>query len=413
VLILKYAVRSILRRKKESALLALVVFISSYVILGQAAQRRGVEGRARKILVESLSGEFVAYRSAQAGINVLDAQLDEMETFRAEPARLSQAESRIPGSSIEPRLRFGGLVSSGDESMGLYLQALGPRQLGRLTAALDFKEGGLDPKEPAGIIVSDAIAKQLKVGAGDSLVVLASNKDGYMADDLLRITGVFRSKGMASFLTPIGFIPFARGARLLNLEPDETTELVVSLPKHVSGDREAAVRGALSAVTPGLKVSPWKKTAPLFSAILNVWRGSGAITQGVFCALSFLLLLNVVLMKVHHRRKEVGTLMAMGFGRGWVTALVAVEYLVVTWVGFLLAAGMVSGLSAAFGRSGIPINSEAMQAAYMGTRIYPTLLPQDALLVLAMFSVVAGGAAVLPMLRFRRQSPSRLLRTAT
>jgi len=52
VLILKYALRGIARRMKESALLALVVFISGYVILAQAAQRRGVESRARRVLVE-------------------------------------------------------------------------------------------------------------------------------------------------------------------------------------------------------------------------------------------------------------------------------------------------------------------------------------------------------------------------
>ncbi|HEY0019098.1 MAG TPA: FtsX-like permease family protein [Longimicrobium sp.] len=412
-MLLKYALRGIGRRKKESALLVLVVLVSAYVILAQAAQRRGVEMRAKRVLVESLSGEFLMYRSARGGIDVLDAQMDEMETFHADPARVAAAAASVPGATIEPRLRFGALVSSGEESSGMYLQAVSAAQLRRLASALEFKTGGMEDRAADGLVLSEAMAKQLGAAVGDTLVVLATNRDGYMQDDALRVTGIFRGKGIASFLVPVGFIPYARGEAMLNLAPGETAELVVSLPAQMAGDREAAVRRAAEAIAPSLRVAEWNKTAPLFSAILSVWRGSGAITQTVFCALSFLLLLNVVLMKVHHRRKEVGTLLALGYGRGWVTSLVAVEYLLVTWIGFALAAWMVFGLAMAFGRSGIPIGSEAMQAAYMGSKIYPRLLLADVVQVLAMFSVVALLAATLPVLRFRSVEPSRLLRTAT
>ena len=412
-MLFKYALRGIGRRKKESALLALVVLVSAYVILGQAAQRRGVEMRARRVLVESLSGEFLLYRSARGGIDVLDAQMDEMETFRADPARVAAAAAAVPGATIEPRLRFGALVSSGQESSGMHLQAVSAGQLRRLASALEFRDGGLDEKAPDGLLLSEAMAKQLDASVGDQLVVLATNRDGYMQDDLLRVTGIFRGKGIASFLVPVGFVPYARGAAMLNLAPGETAELVVSLPARMAGGREAAARRAADAIAPSLRVAEWNRTAPLFAAILSVWRGSGAITQAVFCTLSFLLLLNVVLMKVHHRRREVGTLLALGYGRGWVTGLVALEYLLVTWIGFALAAWMVFGLAMAFGRSGIPIGSEAMQAAYMGTRIYPRLLLTDVVQVLGMFSAVAMLAAVLPVLRFRNVEPARLLRTAT
>ena len=105
--------------------------------------------------------------------------------------------------------------------------------------------------------------------------------------------------------------------------------------------------------------------------------------------------------------------MLFAMGDSAVTALVAVEYLLVTWIGFALAAGMVLGLAAAFGKSGIPIGSEAMQAAYMGTKLYPRLLLADVAQVLGLFSLVSLGAAVLPVLRFRNVEPARLLRTAT
>lgn len=414
MLILTYALRNIWRRKRESLLIAFVVFVSAHVILTQAAQRRGVEERARKVLVEAVSGEYLLARENPAGIDLLDAQFDEMEPFRATPAQLRAAEKAAGGASIEPRIRFGGLLSSGEQSMGIGLQAVTPAQLARLDGALDFESGGIQPHTPDGLLLSDAVAEHLKVSAGDTLVVLVTNRDGYVSDDLLVVSGVFASRGAASFLTGVGYLPYARGAALLNLDAHQTMELVATFAgPDARGDRAARLARAAAGIAPGVKATSWEETAPLFFAVLRVWRGAGAATQGVFCALSFLLLLNVVLTKVNGRRREIGTLRALGHRHAWIATLVSMEYLLLAWGGFLAALLMVGGTVAAFAARGIPIPSPAMQAAYMGTRLYPRLTPGDVLWVWALFTAVTAVACALPLQRFRRADPSHLLRVGT
>lgn len=415
MLFARYGLRNVRRRGRESLLVGVAVFIASNVLLTQLAQRHGVERRARRVLVGALSGDYLVVRRTVPPIDVLSSQFDEWPRFVVPSADASSIGAPA-GLQVSPRLRFGALLAHGDRSMGLNVQAVPPDQLSRLSSALELDAGGIDTTDASALLLSDPVCQYLACHVGDTLVILATNRDGYMSDDLLVVRGIFSSRGVATFLTGTAYVPYARGHALLGLAAGETMELVVARRDPTAtpapGEQEA-LDAALARVNPDLVASPWSITAPLFHAIIVIWRGAGVVTQIVFGALSFLLLLNVVLAKVFGRRREIGTLLALGYAPLRVTSLVVFEYLVVTWGGLAASLVVVGSALAVLHQRGIPVGSVAMEAAYLGRRLYPQLLWTDVVWVVVLFTLVTVIGVTLPMLRFRRIAPSTLLRTST
>ncbi len=411
---LGYAVRHLGRRARESALLAGIILVAATVCLVQLAQRRGVEERARRLLVESLSGAWVLdAAAADEPVDVLMPQSDAVPAFDAAAARRRAAAA---GLDATPRLRLGALVGHGDKSLGLVLHAVAPSHLARVAGALDLLPGSpaataSDSTLPHGALLSDVVAEYLGAAIGDTLAVLATNRAGYVSDGVLVVRGVFSTRGAGAFLTGTAFVPHEDGRELLGLAPGETTELVARPLGSRPADLAREVR--LGPGAPRLRATSWERSAPLVDAVLRVWRAGGALTQAVFSCTAFLLLLNAILAKLHDRTRELGTLRALGLRAPEVVAAVVLEYVLLAWGACALATLLVAAGVAAASAHGIPLPGEAMQAAYMGRRLYPTLRVVDVTWVASLFTVVVLLATLAPIARAVRRQPAALLRTRT
>ena len=151
--LIKLAFRNLWRKKKESFLIGLAVFVSSWVILLQIAQRNHVEKRAESILIESISGQFMIYRTNELSMNILESQLDEMPLFFWDEKNSKILKSKLAIEFLHPRLRFNGLIAFDEKSIGLNLQALTCKPLSRLSSSLEFIYGGVDTIDSKKIIV--------------------------------------------------------------------------------------------------------------------------------------------------------------------------------------------------------------------------------------------------------------------
>ncbi|MHB1073477.1 MAG: ABC transporter permease [Gemmatimonadaceae bacterium] len=405
---LRYAARHLGRRPRESLLLGAVIFVAAAISLAQLAQRRGVEARTHRLLADALAGEVVIDAGAgEEPVDVLATQPGSLPVLHLASAR---AAAERAGLRTAPRLRFGALIGRDERSIGVIAHAVTAERFTQVARLLELPPGG----PPAGehpLLVSDMVAKYLGCREGDTLAVLATNRAGYLSDAVLVVRGIFATRGAAAFLTGVAFLPYADGATLLGLGPDETLELAGSVAAGDGGP--PAIPRTLRAGSATLRVTPWQESAPLVMAVITVWGGAGLLTQLVLSAVAFLLVINAVLATLHDRTREVGTLSALGMQPPALASLLAAEYLLLTLSAVSLAAVVVGLAVALAGPDGIPLAGEALQAAYMGRRLQPILQAGDVLRIAGALLLVVLGALALPVRRLLRQPAATLLRTAT
>jgi ABC-type antimicrobial peptide transport system permease subunit len=119
----------------------------------------------------------------------------------------------------------------------------------------------------------------------------------------------------------------------------------------------------------------------------------------------------VLLMTVYERRREIGILRAIGFGRGRLVASIVAEALCVTIMGLLL--GFVGAIAAAWALSdGIDLGAfaEGLEAYGVGTRLVPVLRTSDFTSPLWVALVTAVLASAWPAWRAVRMRPADAVR---
>ena len=410
---IRLSLKNITRKKSRSFLIFILSVVAAFNIFYQTAQKNSVQNSLKQLIGEAISGQYIIYDSEEK-LNVLESQFSDLELFSWNKQLEQSLRQETDGIiNISPRIRFGGMISSGDESIGINLQALSKEHIERVSSILDFQDGSR-PQNNDEIMLSETFSEELDSKVGDTLVVLANNRDGYLSDAILVISGIFRTNGLAQFLTPIGYLHYEKGKSLMGLEEGETMELLINFKNFDEAQKkEQLLRSGITALNRELDIATWGESSPLLNSIAAIWVNFGYIIKLVFIAFCFLILVNIIVMITNNRKKEIGTLLAFGFSPFRVINTIAFEYifLVVTavlWIGVSLKLVFDFLL-----QDGIPIPVEELQAAYLSSRIMPEIFWMDIIEVCFLFASACYLAVLISLRKLPKTEISTLLRTAT
>jgi ABC-type antimicrobial peptide transport system permease subunit len=158
-----------------------------------------------------------------------------------------------------------------------------------------------------------------------------------------------------------------------------------------------------------IKIATWDKTIPLFYTIANIWKTSGYITQIIFIIFSLIILINLTSLVIYSRKKEFGTLLAIGFSWKKIILLICIEYLILGVFSVLFAFISATIINLSFPKTGIYIPSKDMQQALMTEYIIPFLYFSDLIYVMLLFCLTIIASAVISIFRIKKLSPIRLI----
>lgn len=176
---IRLSLKNIIRKKSRTMLVYLFVAIAALNIFIQSTQKNSVRNSMKRFIGNVISGQYIVYNSDEE-INILESQFSDLELFQWNRERSDSLKNSVQFiENIAPRLRFGGMLSYKEESIGMIFHALTPDHLNRISLILNFVKGGM-PKNESDLIMSDEFAELLECEVGDTLVVLANNKDGYL-----------------------------------------------------------------------------------------------------------------------------------------------------------------------------------------------------------------------------------------
>lgn len=164
-------------------------------------------------------------------------------------------------------------------------------------------EGGL---ESGGAVVGKNLAKDMALSVGDTVYITFRNEQGMMDSIELTVSGIMNSPNPQVNNSTV-FIGLDEAMRYLNTK--RVTEIVM---KTTDFNKYKSFEPDLKASLPGFQVINWQKLGEEFLAVGQAKsKGAGLIL--VFIAIIAIVgIVNTMMMSVYEKKREIGTLKALG-----------------------------------------------------------------------------------------------------
>ena len=316
--------------------------------------------------------------------------------------------------SVAARAQAYVLASSEDRSYGISVLGVQPDFEIRVSSIPGLVSEGrfLEPGDVDKIVIGKLLARNLKVGIGDSLTLLGSGLDGSFAATVMQVVGLFDS-GIAELDRSFAEMPFKQFQEVFSMR-GAGHEIVINA---TNVDAAPALRSRVAAALPAaedLQVIGWDRLQPGLKQAIQADLSSSFFMYTVLVILVAFSVLNTQLMSVLERTREFGIVMALGLRPGRLGRLVMLETAFIGLMGAAIGAACGALCTLYFSVNGLTIPGMAEMGAQFN--IPAQIHPQVSLLSLCagpctvfLFSLLA---AVYPALRLRWLHPVEAMRAA-
>lgn len=393
------ALRNLTRNRRRTALSLLVIAAGSVAVLLTAGFVRFSFAGLREAIIHGGLGHLEVLPAAHAGEGGVPDRsaapaLDDWRALQVELEALPHVQAA--GAAVY----LSGMVSRGERTAAFVGVALEPERERRMDLEVKLRGGrnlpdGAPPVGEDEVLLGLGLAKAVGAGAGDVVTLTSMTADGTLNAVDATVVGLVTT-GLQELDSRLLKMHLASGERLLGT--DRASSLVVGLEHTDATDAvRAAVEHHLRGRPSPLVVLDWRTRAPFYGQVRNLYAGIFWFLGLIVFVLVCLATSNTLLMSVMERMRELGTLLAIGTGRGQVAAIVILEAL---WLGVLGgAAGGVAGLVAvvAVNAAGVQMPPPPGAVSPIELRLAPHL--GDFLLIVVVMAVVLGIAAIPPAVR--------------
>jgi putative ABC transport system permease protein len=263
------------------------------------------------------------------------------------------------------------------------------------------------PDDQDAVLIGQGLADLLDVGVGDRVTLLGRSSHEMMRQRTMTVVGIY-DLGMAEAEKGVVFITLPEAQRLYNLR-DQVTEVALMLDQV---GREDGVLGTLAAALPGYEVDSWATLRPEMRQTMDTKAAVTTFVSFIILFIAGIGVLNLMLMAVFERTREMGVLAALGLKGRQVMGLFLLEGALIGVVGAVVG-GILAGLLIAYlGRVGISFESTSSMGeigSLMGNSIYPSITPGGIVSRGAAVALITALASLYPAWQAARQEPAQAL----
>lgn len=268
--------------------------------------------------------------SSHATIEGLDEPLADWQ------GRAEQALRYEPVLGVAPYVEEKALASAGEALSGIVLRGVDPTRE-RDVSDIDglMVEGSLDALTPRGyrVIIGVDLAKALKVGVGDNLLIMIAEGNVTPAGIVPRmrrfeIAGIYRA-GMYEFDRRFVLIDLSDAQRLFRLR-DQVTGIrlaVADMFAAPSVAREVAVQQG-----GGVQISDWTRRHSAFFRSIQITKSILFVILLLVIAVAAFNIVSTLVMVVRSKRGDIAILRTIGASRASIVAIFVTQG---AWIGFL------------------------------------------------------------------------------
>ena len=407
--LLKIAIRNLSRYKRRTLLTASLITIGVVFVLGYIA----VAGSFKNMMIAQITDSSLGHvqvhrRGYMAAVESLPLNMNLM------PRPYGILEEKLKTlpevQAYSPRIRFGGMFSTFVETTSIRLNGVYPDREFQAVPLLPTRilqgEKHLNRGE---ILVPELLAMGMKVKPGDTVVIVTTNKDGSVNGMQFKVAGILESAQGPGGRD--GYVHIEDAMQLLRMPSLEVSEVAVRLKDFSQEKAFTEKLGRLlgSELNPKgmpiFEVHSWEKLTPFY----NIARMIDIMTifiKVMLIAVVLVSVMNVMLMAVYERVREIGTIAAIGTSPKKILSMFVLEGLSLGALGVVL--GNLIGLAIILVLNLVGVSFDF--GRQKGLILKATIAPVDVLLVSTIVVLIAVLASLQPALKASRMEPIQALR---
>ncbi|MFO7985338.1 MAG: FtsX-like permease family protein [Desulfatiglandaceae bacterium] len=406
--LIKIAARNLFRYKRRTLLTLSLIVIGVLFVTGFVAVTGSFKGMMIGQITDSFVGHLQIHRKGYL------AAIDSLPlTMNLKPEAVRKAEAALKEmpaiEAYSKRIKFGAMFSNFTETTNIRLNGVDPEmEFKTVPLFLSRVMEGEKALNKGEIFVPELLAKGMKVKVGDMVVVIATNRDGSVNGKQLKVGAILESATGPGGRD--GYVHMDDALEILRMEQPEISEIAVRIRDfgrlhEVFGSLRARLSGEVNNQgKPVFDVHTWEKISPFY----NIARMIDMMTLFVkimLVAIVLISIMNVMIMAVYERVREIGTIAAIGTLPGKILSMFLFEGLFMgaigAVIGSLLSVVAITALNAAqltfdFGRQ-------------TGLILAPTIDPAALVTVSGIVIGVSILASLQPALKAARMDPIQAL----
>lgn len=307
------------------------------------------------------------------------------------------------------RIHTGGLVTNREGSFAVDITGVEPEIEQALSIQAENVVDGryLLPDDGDAVFIGLGLAKLLDVGVGDRVTLIGRSTDQSMRQRSMTIVGIY-SLGMEEAERGSVFITLAEAQTLYNLR-GQITEVAITL---ANVGQEEQIIADLQKSLPGYEIDSWQTLRPEITQTLSAKLTYTTMFGFIIIIIASIGILNIQLMAVFERTREMGVLAALGMKGGAITNLFLLEGTLIGVVGAVIGCLAGAGLVGLIGSVGLDlsfISGMGEITALMGSRLYPSVGVADTINRGLTVIVIVALASLYPAWQASRKEPAEAL----
>jgi putative ABC transport system permease protein len=404
-LYLRLAWRNIWRHRRRTLLIVLAMgFGLSMMMMYDGLVdgfNQAIYGNAIKVLGGNIQVHAEGYRESPSQRPLLPL---------ADDAKVVQAVRAQPGVVVASRrINSGGLASSREGAFAVGITAIEPEveQAVNLAGQNVIAGRALTSDDSDSIFIGKGLADAMGVSVGERITLTGRALHEQMRSRTMTVVGIY-NLGMADVEKLTVYISLAEAQTLYDL-PGQCTEVAVFLDQI---GQESKLIAALSPALPGYELDSFTDSYPELQYALASKGKVMDIFSVIILGIAGIGILNLLLMAVYERTREIGVLGAMGLKPRQISLLFILEGTLIGLVGVGL--GIVLGLSfngmmRAVGLDFSAFSGMASYTALVTDKIYPSWGVGRLLSRALTVAIIAALAAVIPAREAAQRDPAEAL----
>ena len=318
--IFKMAIRNLLRYKRRTLLTALLITVGVLMVILFS----GLAGSFKEMMIGQITDSNLAQMQIHkkgyvSSIDSMPLNLNLSPTGYKTIEKILQDNPDV--EAYAPRIKLSTMLSNYSETTNIRLNAVDPEKetmvCPDVTNRMVFKANVREKIfiKPGEIIVPKNLAKGMKIKAGSPVVIVAQNKDGSINGLNFTVAAIIES-----VLGPQGkegYIHIKDARTLLRMEKPEVTEIAIRIKNFnklnaVYADLQSSLlKFKNKKGEPIFEIHTWEKLSP-FVNIANMIDMMTISMKLIMIAIVLISILNVMIMSVYERIREIGTMIAIG-----------------------------------------------------------------------------------------------------
>jgi len=407
--LIKIAIRNLTRYKRRTFLTASLITIGVIFVLVFIALSSSFKNMMVSQITDSFLGHIQIHQKGYvASIDTLPLTMN-MGTQAIK--KVKKAISDVPEiEAYSMRIKFGGMFSNFVETTNVRLNGVYPEE--EIKTVPLFSERIMDGKKgitKGEILVPELLAKGMKVKIGDMVVVVATNRDGSVNGKQFKVGGILESVTGPGGRD--GYIHIDDALEVLRMDEVQISEIALRINNFANLDTvHAKLSNILSkelnkASKPAFEVHTWEKLSPFY----NIARMIDLMTFSIklmLIAIVLISIMNVMIMAVYERIREIGTIAAIGTLPKKILSMFLIEGFSLGVLGALI--GNIIGISIVY-----VLNISKLTFDFgrqTGLILEPTVNLSDIITISTIVIIVSVLASLQPAFKASRMEPIKALR---